>query len=66
MTEELAVKANRFVKKGLTGYDACYAALASDLKGCWLTFDKKAHKRIATEKMSCLLSEALPDNWSFE
>jgi ATP/maltotriose-dependent transcriptional regulator MalT len=28
MTEELAVKANRFVKKGLTGYDACYAALA--------------------------------------
>ena len=66
MTEELAVKANRFVKKGLTGYDACYAALASDLKGCWLTFDKKAHKRIATEKMSCLLSEGLPDNWSFE
>ncbi|MFZ0612141.1 MAG: PIN domain-containing protein [Desulfobacterales bacterium] len=41
MTEDLAVKANRFVKKGLTGYDACYAALAFDLKGCWLTFDKK-------------------------
>jgi len=66
MTEELAVKANRFVKKGLTGYDACYAALALDLKGCWLTFDKKAHKQIATEKVSCLLSEGLPNNWSFE
>ena len=65
MTEELAVKANRFVKKGLTGYDACYAALASDLKGCWLTFDKKAHKRIEREKMSCLLSAGLPNNWSF-
>ncbi len=63
MTEELAVKANRFVKKGLTGYDACYAALALDLKGCWLTFDKKAHKQIATEKMSCLLSEGLPSHW---
>ena len=33
MTDGLAVKANRFVKKGLTGYDACYAALALDLKG---------------------------------
>ena len=65
MTEELAVKANRFIKKGLTGYDACYAALALDLKGCWLTFDKKAHKRVETEKMSCLLSERLPNNWSF-
>jgi len=66
MTEDLAVKANRFVKKGLTGYDACYAALALDLKGCWLTFDKKAHARIETEKVSCLLSEGLPENWSFE
>ena len=44
MTEELAVKANRFVKKGLSGYDACYAALALDLKGCWLTFVKRPIK----------------------
>ena len=65
MTDELAVKANRFVKKGLTGYDACYAALASDLKGCWLTFDKKAHKLIAKDEVSCLLSEGLPKAWSF-
>ena len=64
MTEELAVKANRFVKKGLTGYDACYAALALDLKGCWLTFDKKAQKLIEKDKISFLLSEGLPKNWS--
>jgi len=66
MTDELAVKANRFVKKGLTGYDACYAALALDLKGCWLTFDKKAHKMIEKDEISCLLSEGLPKDWSFE
>ncbi len=65
MTEDLAVKANRFVKKGLTGYDACYAALALDLKGCWLTYDKKAHKLIMVEKISCLLSDGLPEGWSF-
>ncbi len=65
MTEELAVKANRFVKKGLTGYDSCYAALALDLKGCWLTFDKKAHKLIEKDEISCLLWEGLPKDWSF-
>ena len=65
MTEDFAVKANRFVKKGLTGYDACYAALALDLKGCWLTYDKKAHKLIMVEKISCLLSDGLPEGWSF-
>jgi predicted nucleic acid-binding protein len=65
MTDDLAVKANRFVKKGLTGYDACYAALALDLKGCWLTFDKKAHKLIEKDKISCLLSEGLSKNWPF-
>lgn len=66
MTEELAVKANRFVKKGLTGYDACYAALALDLKGCWLTFDKKAQKLIEKNKISFLLSEGLPKDWSLK
>jgi len=63
MTDELAVKANRFVKKGLTGYDACYAALALDLKGCWLTYDEKAHKMIKSEKISCHLFEGLPRDW---
>ena len=63
MTEDLAVKANRFVKKGLTGYDACYAALALDMKGCWLTYDKKAHELILVENISCLLSDGLPEGW---
>jgi hypothetical protein len=63
MTEELAVRANRFVKKGLTGYDACYAALAVDLKGCWLTFDQRAHQLIKTEEASFLLSGGLPEDW---
>ena len=63
MTEDLAVKANRFVKKGLTGCDACYAALALDMKGCWLTYDRKAHELILVEKISCLLSDGLPESW---
>jgi len=62
MTENLAMKANRFVKLGLTGYDACYAALARDLKGRWLTFDKKAHELIQQEKASFCLDEKMPEN----
>ena len=63
MTEGLAVKANRFVKLGLTGYDACYAALAHDLKGWWLTFDEKAHRLIEKEGVSCFLPNGMPSNW---
>lgn len=63
MTESLAVKANRFIKLGLTGYDACYAALAKDLKGLWLTFDKRAHRIIRKEKVSCFLDDRMPPNW---
>ena len=63
MTEDLAVKAGRLVSLGLTGYDACYAALAKDLKGLWLTFDSKAHRLLEKERISCLLTEALPKNW---
>jgi predicted nucleic acid-binding protein len=50
--ESLAVKANTFVNLGLTGYDACYAALARDLKGIWLTFDAQTHSLIQKEKKS--------------
>jgi len=63
MTEKLALKADRFVKIGLTGYDACYAALAQDLKGMWLTFDQKAHKLIQKENISCFLEKSMPSNW---
>jgi predicted nucleic acid-binding protein len=63
MTESLAAKANGFVNLGLTGYDACYAALARDLKGIWLTFDEQAHSLIQKEKISCLLEEEMPPSW---
>lgn len=62
MTKGLAAKANRFVKLGLSGYDACYAALAKDLNGLWLTFDDKAHSLIRKEKVSCFLDEETPWN----
>ena len=64
MTKRLAVKANYFAELGLTGYDACYAALAQDLSGIWLTFDKKAHRLIKKEKTSCFIGDRMPDNWS--
>jgi len=63
MTEGLVRQASVFVNKGLTGYDACYAALAKELKGIWLTFDDKAHKLIQKAKVSHALSKSLPPNW---
>ncbi|MBI5586714.1 MAG: type II toxin-antitoxin system VapC family toxin [Deltaproteobacteria bacterium] len=59
MTEKLAVRAARYVRLGLTGYDACYAALAADLKGVWLTFDRKAHQAIHKEGISLFLGEGI-------
>ena len=64
MTESLAKRVNRFVKKGLTGYDACYAALAQELKGLWLTFDRKAHEKIVDMGVSHLVSEGRPNGWN--
>ena len=63
MTEGLAVKVSPFVKLGLSGYDACYAALARELKGIWLTFDGKAHRLIQEERISSFLGESMPPNW---
>jgi predicted nucleic acid-binding protein len=63
MTKDLAEKADRFVQKGLTGYDASYAALALDLGGCWITFDEKAHRRIEADGVSVSLAAGLPPNW---
>ena len=63
MSEKLAKQAARFIKKGLTGYDACYAALAKDLNGVWLTFDKKAHKLIQKYNISFLLEKSMPTEW---
>lgn len=63
MTETMAVRAARYVTKGLTGYDACYTALAEELKGLWITFDEKAHLRVANDRVSHDLAKGLPPNW---
>ncbi len=63
MTESLASEAVDFSENGLTGYDACYAALAKKLKGMWLTFDDKAHRLIKKNKVSHAILKDLPDNW---
>lgn len=62
MTQDLAVAAGEFTRCGLTGYDACYAALAASLQGVWLTFDSRAHRKIASRNISHLLSGSLPKN----
>jgi predicted nucleic acid-binding protein len=64
LTEKLAMKANRYVHMGLTGYDACYAALAKDVKGMWLTFDREAHILIQKETVSYFIGQRMPANWS--
>ncbi|MCX5884839.1 MAG: type II toxin-antitoxin system VapC family toxin [Proteobacteria bacterium] len=64
MTGKLALKANRYVQMGLTGYDACYAALAKDVKGMWLTFDREAHILIQKENVSFFIGQRMPSNWS--
>jgi len=63
MTESLALQASVFIDKGLTGYDACYAALAKELRGKWLTFDDKAHKLIKKNQLSYAILKELPDGW---
>ncbi len=60
MTENICMRAERFIRKGLTGYDSVYAALAEELEGKWLTLDKKAHELIRDEKLSVNLLETLP------
>jgi hypothetical protein len=49
---------------GLTGYDACYAGLAMQLEGIWLTFDAKAHRCVVGAGVSQLLKQGLPEGWS--
>ncbi|HNR14318.1 MAG TPA: type II toxin-antitoxin system VapC family toxin [Thermodesulfobacteriota bacterium] len=63
MTESLCRQAGLFITMGLTGYDACYAALAKEMDGIWITFDKKAHQCLAEEKVSHFLGDRLPESW---
>lgn len=58
MTDNIYTRADRFIKIGLTGYDAVYVALAEELEGLWLTFDIKAHNLIANEGLSVNLFES--------
>ena len=64
LTEAVAQRAVRFAGLGLTGYDSMYAALAEELGACWLTFDARAHARIAPEGLSFDLNKGLPDSWA--
>lgn len=57
MTKNIYSRADRFIQTGLTGYDAVYVALAEELEGIWLTFDAKAHNKIASERLSVNLFE---------
>src|SRR5258706_12369065 len=43
------------MQHGLTGYDASYAATAQAVNGLWLTFDSRAHARIAPLGLSRVL-----------
>ena len=63
VSESLIKEAGNYVALGLTGYDACYAAVANNLGGCWLTFDKKAHRLIEKESVSAFIHNSLPDSW---
>ena len=63
VSDNLIQKAGMFVELGLTGYDACYAALAMDLGGCWLTFDKKAHRMIEKEGVSSFILNSMTKHW---
>ncbi|MCD4652450.1 type II toxin-antitoxin system VapC family toxin [bacterium] len=63
MTEQLAAEASEFIHRGLTGYDASYAALAKISDGKWITFDKKAHNRISHLDVSHDLSDEMPRDW---
>ena len=63
MTENIARRAQGFYKHGLTGYDACYAALAEELEALWLTFDSKAHEQVQKLEVSMDLNRTLPEAW---
>lgn len=52
LTPSIAERIPYFIEKGLTAYDAAYVAVAQEMKGIWLTFDSKAHDRIARDGLS--------------
>jgi len=63
LTTALARLAEPYVRRGLTGYDACYAALARELDGTWLTLDRKAAARVGSEGRVVLLDAGENIGW---
>ena len=55
MTRELQRLTRAYQKRGLSGYDGAYAALAEYIGGVWVTADKVAHKKVASLSVSALL-----------
>ncbi len=60
MTDHIFGRAARFIAMGLTGYDACYVALAEELDGIWLTFDTKACRLLGDGELAMNLNEINP------
>jgi predicted nucleic acid-binding protein len=57
MTASLARSASAFVTRGLTGYDATYAALARETDADWWTFDGRAAAALEQPSWVKVLSE---------
>lgn len=63
MTGSVAERATTLVATGLSGYDACYVALAAELQGLWLTFDGRACRAVSDSSLALDLAGGLPDGW---
>ena len=63
MAGAVAERAADLVDKGLSGYDACYVALAAELQGLWLTFDGRACRAVDDPSLAVDLADGLPDGW---
>lgn len=61
ITEALVDKSAPYYQKGLTGYDACYAALAEELEGTWLTFDTNAVRKVRSMNIAVDLFSDFPE-----
>lgn len=64
MSLSMTKQAGIYAAYGLSGYDACYAALAKELNGKWLTYDKKAFEKIKDEKIAINLWKKFPDRFN--
>jgi predicted nucleic acid-binding protein len=57
MNQNIFLAAQKFQDLGLSGYDAAYVAVAQIVGGCWLTFDEKAHAKVAHLGLSKCLGQ---------